>query len=562
MALPINIEDLLRKNRVETTRIEYKAGWNPDDIFHTVCAFATDLEDLGGGYVVIGVEQDDNGVAIRPVKGVPLQEIDKIMKEIVRYESKISPRYLTKSSIEKVDGKNIIVIWTPAGLNRPYSVPEYVTVKKSIPKYYVRSKSSTIEARGTILEEVRDLANKVPFDERGNESATIEDLSSLLVYDHLKTIDSKLAENFSSRPLVEILEEMDLLTGPIEDRKIKNCAVMMFCEHSYKFFPVTQVDIVIFPDGCEENPDVMIEVPKITGTVPKMIKETLSYLRTNVIKQKIVKPTDNEISKKVFNYPYQAFEEAVVNALYHRNYEEREPVEITIEPDKVEILSHSGPDRSISDKALKEAKRLKTRKYRNRRLGDFLKELDLTEGRATGIPTIQKALKTNGSDFATIDTDEERSYFLMTIPCHEDFKNKPFDNVNQLNKGVGKELERILGQRFVQVQEIVNQSNIERKEQLVQILIQMFVQVWKKGKGDIDIERMVNETIDTLCLLRNSPLSANNINKALEFSTLHELKRKIINPLIQMDYISMTEPDKPTSAKQAYQLTQKGKDLF
>ena len=29
---------------------------------------------------------------------------------------------------------------------------------------------------------------------------------------------------------------------------------------------------------------------------------------------------------------------------------------------------------------------LRSRRFRNRRLGEFLKELDLTEGRATGIP--------------------------------------------------------------------------------------------------------------------------------------------------------------------------------
>lgn len=106
----------------------------------------------------------------------------------------------------------------------------------------------------------------------------------------------------------------------------------------------------------------MIEAPSISGPVPHMIRETLSYLKTNVIKQRISKPSDSEISDKIFNYPYQAFEESVVNALYHRNYQEREPVEITIEPDKVEILSHSGPDRSISDKMIRDAKRLKTRK--------------------------------------------------------------------------------------------------------------------------------------------------------------------------------------------------------
>ena len=59
----------------------------------------------------------------------------------------------------------------------------------------------------------------------------------------------------------------------------------------------------------------MIEVPRIVGPVPQMIKETLSYLRTNVIRKKISKPFDNEKSDKIFNYPYQAFEEAVVNAL-------------------------------------------------------------------------------------------------------------------------------------------------------------------------------------------------------------------------------------------------------
>ena len=45
MELEISVEDLLNKRRVESDRIEFKAGWNPDDIYHGVCAFA----NVGGG---------------------------------------------------------------------------------------------------------------------------------------------------------------------------------------------------------------------------------------------------------------------------------------------------------------------------------------------------------------------------------------------------------------------------------------------------------------------------------------------------------------------------------
>ena len=43
MALAININDLLNKQKIESNRIEFKKGWNPASIYHSVCAFANDL---------------------------------------------------------------------------------------------------------------------------------------------------------------------------------------------------------------------------------------------------------------------------------------------------------------------------------------------------------------------------------------------------------------------------------------------------------------------------------------------------------------------------------------
>lgn len=75
---------------------------------------------------------------------------------------------------------------------------------------------------------------------------------------------------------------------------------------------------------------------------------------------------------------------------------EREPIEVRVSPDELVVVSYPGPDRSISMSDLR-ARRAVSRRCRNGRIGEFLKELDLTEGRATGIPKILKEMAGNGS---------------------------------------------------------------------------------------------------------------------------------------------------------------------
>ena len=56
--------------------------------------------------------------------------------------------------------------------------------------------------------------------------------------------------------------------------------------------------------------------------------------------------------------------------------------------------------------------------YRNRRIGEFLKELNMTEGRGTGIPKILRAMKANGSPDPRFETDDDRTYFVSYFPAH------------------------------------------------------------------------------------------------------------------------------------------------
>jgi len=113
--LPINLADLLRQRTVESERIEYKSGWNPDAILRTLCAFANDFENLGGGYLVIGQDCDEHGRPIFPPQGLAENQLDKIQQELLAACQLIQPSYFPVLSVEEVEGRNLIVLWAPGG---------------------------------------------------------------------------------------------------------------------------------------------------------------------------------------------------------------------------------------------------------------------------------------------------------------------------------------------------------------------------------------------------------------------------------------------------------------
>ena len=62
MAIPTNIQTLLSGEVVEWARIEFKETWDAEASLKTICAFANDIDNWGGGYLVIGVS--DNRAAL------------------------------------------------------------------------------------------------------------------------------------------------------------------------------------------------------------------------------------------------------------------------------------------------------------------------------------------------------------------------------------------------------------------------------------------------------------------------------------------------------------------
>ena len=114
MPLPINIQDLLSGHVVEWDRLEFKEGWNPEETIHTICAFANDFHNWGGGYLIIGIGERD-GKPVLPPKGLSQAEAEKAQRKLLELGHRIQPSYSPICAPETYQGKLILVVWVFGG---------------------------------------------------------------------------------------------------------------------------------------------------------------------------------------------------------------------------------------------------------------------------------------------------------------------------------------------------------------------------------------------------------------------------------------------------------------
>lgn len=418
MAIPISVNQLIDGNVVEYARVEYKSGWNPEDIIHSICAFANDIDNWGGGYIVIGVE-DCDGLPVKPVKGVSPSSLDLLQKELVNLCNRLNPNYMPVCEPVEYEGAVLLIIWVPGGYDRPYRAPVSLSAKRSDHAVYIRRFSKTVKAKVTEERDLVEMGGRVPFDDRINNQAEVSDLRLGRMQDYLNAVGSSLARGASAAGLLSVARDLRVVGGPSEALRPINVGLMLFSDDPERFFPYTRIEVVEIPDPAGQG----MREHTFRGPIDRQLSDALAYLRGGVCEERVFKVPGQAEAVRLWNYPYEALEEALGNAIYHRSYIEHEPVTLRVEADRLSITSCPGPDRSITDEDLA-ANRLVAQRYRNRRIGDFLKELHLIEGRNTGVPTMLRALSDNGSKPPLFETDDDRTFFKVTFFLHEAFSKE------------------------------------------------------------------------------------------------------------------------------------------
>lgn len=539
MALPVNISELVLGKVVEWERLEFKEGWNPEAVLHSVCAFANDINNWGGGYIILGVRAE-NGIPRFPTDGLPLDIIDRLQGEIIGVCYKIQPNYLPVIQPYQLDGKHILVIWCPAGDMRPYSCPSTFG-NDARRQYYIRSGSRSIVAQGANQTRLVELTAKVPFDDRINQEAKLNDLELGLIREFLQEIGSDLFEESTTMYFPDLCKAMHIARGPEEYLRPVNAGLLFFNSNPHRFFNRAWIELAIHKNETGRN----YVSENFTGPLHRQIRNCLSYLKAEVLKTETRKVTGQAESITISNYPFNALEEAISNAVYHKSYAEEKPIEIQVLPDRIEILSYPGPLPPISNADLQQ-RRVIARDYRNRRIGDFLKELKLTEGKATGFPVIRDEMKKNGNPDPVFYTDEEKTLFLVTLPCHPELKETKSQTKSE-TKLMLKDIDECFAEKF-DIQDLSELMENDLTD--VKAYVRDLIETKSETKLIALIDILSQNEKSRSELLEGIGLYNNTINF-----------NKYIRPIIEIQVIEMTLPDKPNSRVQKYRLTEKGRKL-
>ena len=416
--LPINLDDLLYCRSVESERVEFKASWSPQttgpQVLRTICAFANDYHNLNGGYIVIGVEEGD-GRAVLPPSGLPDEDVERAQRWIRGQCNRLDPPYAPILSPETVGGRLVLVVWAPASEMRPHRAP---ADGAGPGRYWVRLGAETVDAeqRGGLLQGLIQQTARVPWDDRRASESRVEDLREAKVREYLRDIRSGLLEEPNER---DVYRRMRLTTRVNDHEAPRNVGLLFFSRDPVKWFRGARIEVVQFAADRAGN---VQEERSFGGALADQLRDCLSYLE-NLSASHLQKQRDRTQVRGWVSYPLPALRETLVNAVYHRGYDvdQPEPTKVYLYPSRLEVTSYPGPVAGIESRHLAPNAQVPPAPARNRRIGEFLKELGLAEGRLSGLPKVFQAMEANGSPVPRFDFDEQRTWFRATLPAHPEY---------------------------------------------------------------------------------------------------------------------------------------------
>jgi len=316
-------EVVFKGDKIKFAREESKASKVIAEVFIS-------MANTEGGVVLFGIDDDGN------ILGIPNDKKSLLEQFVVNLSiNNCNPPILSPI----IDWKNI-----PDDNNE-----SKLCLKVDIPKSKYQVHQTT---DGRFLKRVGSHRTPIPPEELGRMLATRKLLmpfeerpafgSAVSDFDferfkayYCQRFDKTPEENNSN--IEQLIFNLKLAFRDKDNLFLSNLGVLLFTENPHKWLNGAYIDIVAYdhdePDGNS------VDSRKIYGTVPEQIEQTLHYFQTSPLVAIASKKTGTGRTDKPA-YSLLAIQEAVVNALVHREYElTGSQVRIFLFPNRIEIWS-------------------------------------------------------------------------------------------------------------------------------------------------------------------------------------------------------------------------------
>lgn len=398
----------LRRSQAENGQVEVKAaaGGFPKSVLETVSAFANG----DGGTILLGLTDPAEG--LQPVEGFNAQAVHDASVEAIR--SKITPRppvdiHIEAVDIEAAEGQHrIVCIDVLPG--DPTQKPYYIEAHGMYNGSYQRVGEADIRLTKYEIDRLLENRSQPRYDEELISEASFKDLSPTLVSAYVARLREEQPRVFAALSDREVLLQARILRIDSEGREVPTLgALLAMGSYPQAFFPQLMMSVVVLPGEelgeVTEDGRRFLDNHSCTGPIPSMLDEAMGVLVRNMRKTSTMEGLNSSGIGRVerYEYPLEAIRELLVNALMHRDYSpgaRGSQVQVELYTNRLVVRSPGGIYGAVT---IRDFGQPGVSSTRNSYLASILTDLPdpgtgrlIAENRASGIPTVLRALKDAG----------------------------------------------------------------------------------------------------------------------------------------------------------------------
>lgn len=381
----LDLLELVKKGEDSTQQFKERVE-RVDSMAAEICAFS----NSDGGTIIIGVSNDGE------IIGLTREEVDQLNQYISNACSQnIDPPVSVFTENIPYGDKVVVVIKVPRGINKYYTANgRDIWVKVGADKRRARRE----EIQRLLQESGHLYADEIPIE-----------------YTSIKDLELGLFQEFYERRVGEPFQNLDVpLETILNNMKLMNSAnltlsgLLMFGKKPEEKKPQFIIKAVSFV-GNSVDVSHYKDSRDITGNIAQLYQSAKLFLKNNL---RMLQKKQNFNSVGILEIPEEALDEALINALLHRNYFISSNIRLFIFDNRVEIISPG----SLPNTATVESIKLGIHIERNPILVSLIKDIKEIpyRGIGTGVQRIIRTCKEAGVRVEFMD-EKQTEQFKVTF---------------------------------------------------------------------------------------------------------------------------------------------------